>query len=87
MASKGWSDTSCRGRVDEAFRNKFWSATGVEDLNKQIETKSSAELAAKLGVTLDHAFNRNLDGTIPAQISSRPARYREAWLKPPNWSS
>ncbi|KAI0469967.1 hypothetical protein GGR56DRAFT_684215 [Xylariaceae sp. FL0804] len=87
MTSEGWSDFSCRSRIDEAFWSEFWSVTGIEDPAKRSQLRSTAELAGKLGLILKYAFQKTLDGVPLDKLATRPARYMEAWLGAPKWSS
>ncbi|KAI1329489.1 hypothetical protein F5Y16DRAFT_409178 [Xylariaceae sp. FL0255] len=86
MNGDGWSDYLCRDITDTAFWHEFWKTTGVENLQSREEIKRNTEMACKLGLIMQFAFTKTLDGKPLDTPAIRPARYLSEWLRYPSWS-
>lgn len=61
MTRHGWNFYTCRSRLVDAFWSEFWTVAGIEDVDRE-DVRFLAEAAAKIGVIIRYAFQRNPDG-------------------------
>ncbi|KAK8076295.1 hypothetical protein PG994_003567 [Apiospora phragmitis] len=80
MSGPGWHDYSSRGVSESAFWDEFWHATGINDDKQRNYIQRQSLLASKLGVVMDFAFSRTLDGRPLDVVMDKPARYLREWL-------
>lgn len=85
MSGPGWHDYCSREVSESAFCEKFWHATGIKKDKERQYIQHHSLLACKLGLIMDFAFSRTLDGKPLDDVVKKPARYLREWLGAP-WS-
>ena len=82
MNLSGWHNYACRPHLQIAFWNEFWTVSGIEDTTRQMEVRTMAESAARIGAVLRYAFQRNADGSSSEVVltSDRTSNYLDAWI-------
>jgi Ser/Thr protein kinase RdoA (MazF antagonist) len=82
MDRNGWHDFACRPQLYETFWTEFWSASGVQDSERQ-GIRDLAERAARIGAILRYALRRNPDGSPSEALASEEAltwKYLQSWF-------
>lgn len=83
MDLHGWHNYACQARLQDAYWDEFWSATGVDGPPWQVKVRYIAEQAAAMGDILRHGFQCNADGSPSKVLATSEAwtwKYLQAWL-------
>lgn len=85
MSGAGWHDYCSREVSESAFWEEFWNVTGIKEDQERSGIQRRSILASKLGLIIEFAFFRTLDGKPLDGVVEKPARYLREWLGAP-WS-